>query len=323
MAKKEYLDEIVQKLDRAFGKGTLMRLGGEGRQDIDVIPTGIDVLDRVLGIGGLPRGRIIEVFGHESSGKTTIAVCAIAQAQKKGGIAAFVDAEHALDPNYARILGVDTESLLLSQPDFGEQALEVVDALVRTGEISIVVVDSVAALVPKAELEGAMGDSHLGLQARLMSQALRKITPMAAKTGTTVVFINQIRQKIGVVYGSNEITTGGTALKFYSSVRIEVKKAGQVKNSDEVYGHHVRTKIVKNKMAPPFGVAEFDILFGKGIDTTGILLDEALKQGVITRSGSWYSFMNEKIGQGKVQVIEAINSNEALKDQIKQAIAAL
>jgi len=324
MGKKDkktgHLEEVVSKMDKLFGKGTVMRLGDQSVMDAPAIPTGSMTLDRAVGIGGLPRGRMVEVFGQESSGKTTLALSVIAQAQKAGGLAAFVDAEHALDTNYAANLGVNVNDLLISQPDFGEQALDVIDALVRTQQIDIIVLDSVAALVPKAELEGAMGDSHMGLHARLMSQALRKLSPLAARNNCTVLFINQIRQKIGVMFGSNETTTGGNALKFYASVRLKVQRVGQLKSGDSVTGNRVRIRVVKNKMAPPFATAEFDLLFNRGIDNFGELLDFALEHGSIVKNGSWYSFGDNSLGQGRSQVTEAMKDDPELVKAIQIAI---
>lgn len=318
--KKKRLDEIVKKMDKQFSKGTVMRLGDQPSIDAPAIPTGSMTLDRAIGIGGLPMGRVVEVFGQESSGKTTLALSVIAQAQKAGGLAAFVDAEHALDTHYAANLGVKVDDLLISQPDFGEQALDVIDALIRTGEVNVIVLDSVAALVPKAELEGAMGDSHMGLHARLMSQALRKLAPLTTRNNCTVVFINQIRQKIGVMFGSNETTTGGNALKFYASVRLKVQRIGQLKNGDNVIGNRVRIRVVKNKMAPPFAIAEFDLLFNRGIDNFGELLDYALTKGSVVKSGSWYSFGDRNLGQGKLQVTEAMKQDPELVKILQASI---
>jgi len=318
--KKKRLDEIVKKMDKQFSKGTVMRLGDQPSIDAPAIPTGSMTLDRAIGIGGLPMGRVVEVFGQESSGKTTLALSVIAQAQKAGGLAAFVDAEHALDTHYAANLGVNVDDLLISQPDFGEQALDVIDALIRTGEVNVIVLDSVAALVPKAELEGAMGDSHMGLHARLMSQALRKLAPLTTRNNCTVVFINQIRQKIGVMFGSNETTTGGNALKFYASVRLKVQRIGQLKNGDNVIGNRVRIRVVKNKMAPPFAIAEFDLLFNRGIDNFGELLDYALTKGSVVKSGSWYSFGDRNLGQGKSQVTEAMKQDPELVKILQASI---
>lgn len=318
--KKGQIEEVVSQMDKQFGKGTVMRLGDQAVMDAPAIPTGSMTLDRAVGIGGLPRGRMVEVFGQESSGKTTIALSVIAQAQQAGGLAAFVDAEHALDTQYAVTLGVNVNDLLISQPDFGEQALDVIDALVRTKQIDVIVLDSVAALVPKAELEGAMGDSHMGLHARLMSQALRKLAPLTARNNCTVIFINQIRQKIGVMFGSNETTTGGNALKFYASVRLKVQRIGQLKNGDSVIGNRVRVRVVKNKMAPPFATAEFDLLFNQGIDNFGELLDYALAQGSVVKSGSWFSFGDRSLGQGRTQVTGAMKQDPELVKSIQAAL---
>ena len=303
MDKSKEKDKAVQtamsQIERQFGKGAIMKLGDQPIVDVPVIPTGSLALDQALGIGGLPRGRVIEIYGPESSGKTTLALQAVAEAQKKGGIATFIDAEHALDVAYAKRLGVNCEELLVSQPDTGEQALEIADMLVRSGAIDIMVIDSVAALVPRAEIEGEMGDSHMGLQARLMSQALRKLTATIGKTMSMVIFINQIRMKIGVVYGNPETTTGGNALKFYSSVRLEIRRSAAIKDGQDVVGSRTRVKVVKNKLAPPFKEAEFDLMYGEGISKTGELLDIGVAEGIIDKSGSWYSFGGERIGQGR------------------------
>jgi len=309
--KIEALEAARQQIDKEFGKGSLMRLGDSSvSKNVEVIPSGSILLDEALGVGGYPRGRIIEIYGPESSGKTTLALHAIAEAQKAGGIAAFIDAEHALDPSYARKLGVDTDELWISQPDSGEQALEVAESLVRSGAVDIIVVDSVAALTPQAELEGDMGDSHMGLQARLMSQALRKLTGILAKSKTTIIFINQIRMKIGVMFGNPETTTGGNALKFYSSVRLDVRKIETIsKGADEFIGNRVRVKIVKNKVAPPFRKVELDLYFNEGISYAGGLLDGALKHGILEKTGSWYSYNGEKIGQGRDNVIVFLKQN--------------
>ncbi len=300
MDKEKAIDAALSQIERAFGKGSIMKLGQDEQVvETEVIPTGSIELDIALGIGGLPRGRIVEIYGPESSGKTTLALHVVAEAQKRGGACAFVDAEHALDPVYARKLNVDTDELLISQPDAGEQALEIADTLVRSGAIDVLVVDSVAALVPKAELEGEMGDHHVGLQARLMSQALRKLTGSIAKSRCTLIFINQIRMKIGVMYGNPETTTGGNALKFYSSVRLDIRRIGAIKDRDEIVGNHTRVKVVKNKLAPPFKTVEFDIMYGEGISKVGELLDIGAKNGSIEKSGSWYSYKDQRIGQGR------------------------
>ena len=298
MDKDKALDAALSQIERAFGKGSIMRLGQNTNIDIEAISTGSLGVDIALGIGGLPKGRIIEIYGPESSGKTTLALSVIAQAQKKGGTCAFIDAEHALDPAYAKKIGVDIDNLLISQPDAGEQALEIADTLVRSGAIDVLVVDSVAALVPKAELEGEMGDSHMGLQARLMSQALRKLTSTISRSNTLVIFINQIRMKIGVMFGNPETTTGGNALKFYASVRIDIRRIGSIKDKDDVIGSQTRVKIVKNKVAPPFKVIDFDIMYGEGISKTGELIDLGIKAGLVEKAGAWFSYKGEKLGQG-------------------------
>lgn len=299
-----------------------MRLGDDARPPVRVIPTGSLALDIALGIGGLPRGRVVEIYGPESSGKTTVALHAVANAQKAGGNAAFIDAEHALDPEYARALGVDTDSLLVSQPDTGEQALEIADMLIRSGGIDIIVIDSVAALVPKAEIEGEMGDSHVGLQARLMSQALRKIAGVLSATGTTAIFINQLREKIGVFFGSPETTTGGKALKFYASVRIDVRRIQTLKNGDQPVGNRTRAKVVKNKMAPPFKQAEFDIVYGKGISREGSIIDMGVQAGVVRKSGSWFTYGDDQLGQGKENVRQFLIDNPELATEIENKILA-
>jgi len=314
------LEVALSQIDKQFGKGSVMRLGDDNRPPVQVIPTGSLALDVALGIGGLPRGRVIEVYGPESSGKTTVALHAVANAQKAGGNAAFIDAEHALDPVYARALGVDTDSLLVSQPDTGEQALEIADMLIRSGGIDIIVIDSVAALVPKAEIEGEMGDSHVGLQARLMSQALRKITGALSATGTTAIFINQLREKIGVFFGSPETTTGGKALKFYASVRIDVRRIETLKEAGAPVGNRTRAKVVKNKMAPPFKQAEFDIVYGKGISREGSIIDMGVEAGIVRKSGSWFTYGDDQLGQGKENVRQFLVDNPELANEIEQRI---
>ena len=314
------LEVALSQIDKQFGKGSVMRLGDDNRPPVQVIPTGSLALDVALGIGGLPRGRVIEVYGPESSGKTTVALHAVANAQKAGGNAAFIDAEHALDPVYARALGVDTDSLLISQPDTGEQALEIADMLIRSGGIDIIVIDSVAALVPKAEIEGEMGDSHVGLQARLMSQALRKITGALSATGTTAIFINQLREKIGVFFGSPETTTGGKALKFYASVRIDVRRIETLKEAGAPVGNRTRAKVVKNKMAPPFKQAEFDIVYGKGISREGSIIDMGVEAGIVRKSGSWFTYGDDQLGQGKENVRQFLVDNPELANEIEQKI---
>lgn len=306
--KMEALNSTIKNIEKQYGKGSIMKLGEAVNMNVEVISTGCISLDLALGVGGIPRGRVIEIFGPESSGKTTVALHAIAQAQKDGGMAAFIDAEHALDPLYARRLGVDINNLLVSQPDSGEQALEIAEALVRSGAVDIIVIDSVAALVPRAELEGEMGDIHVGLQARLMSQALRKLTAHIGKSNACVLFINQVRDKVGVIYGSNETTTGGRALKFYSSVRIEVRKGEAIKQGTDLIGNKTRVKVVKNKVAPPFKTTEFDIMYGSGISREGDLLDIAVSLEIIQKSGSWYAYQGERLGQGRE------NAKEYLKD---------
>ena len=314
------LEVALSQIDKQFGKGSVMRLGDDNRPPVQVIPTGSLALDVALGIGGLPRGRVIEVYGPESSGKTTVALHAVANAQKAGGNAAFIDAEHALDPVYARALGVDTDSLLVSQPDTGEQALEIADMLIRSGGIDIIVIDSVAALVPKAEIEGEMGDSHVGLQARLMSQALRTITGALSATGTTAIFINQLREKIGVFFGSPETTTGGKALKFYASVRIDVRRIETLKEAGAPVGNRTRAKVVKNKMAPPFKQAEFDIVYGKGISREGSIIDMGVEAGIVRKSGSWFTYGDDQLGQGKENVRQFLVDNPELANEIEQKI---
>ena len=307
--KEKAAETAMVQIERQFGKGSIMKLGSQPIVDVPVISTGSLALDKALGTGGLPRGRVTEVFGPESSGKTTLTLHVISEAQKQGGIAAFIDAEHALDVGYAKKLGVNCDELLLAQPDTGEQALEIADMLVRSGAIDIVVIDSVAALVPRAEIEGEMGDSHMGLQARLMSQALRKLTASINKTMTAVIFINQIRMKIGVVFGNPETTTGGNALKFYSSVRLDIRRIGAIKDGQDVVGNRTRVRVVKNKMAPPFKDAEFDIMYGEGISKTGDFLDAGVEAGIIDKSGSWYSYDGERIGQGRENVKKSLNEN--------------
>lgn len=314
------LESALSQIERAFGKGSIMKLTGDAAVDIEAIPTGSLGLDMALGIGGLPRGRIIEIYGPESSGKTTLALQVIAEAQRQGGTCAVVDAEHALDPSYARKLGCNVDELLISQPDTGEQALEITDTLVRSGAIDVLVVDSVAALVPRAELEGDMGDSHMGLQARLMSQALRKITGSIARSNTIVIFINQIRQKIGVMFGNPETTTGGNALKFYASVRIDIRRIGAIKDKEEIIGNQTRVKIVKNKLAAPFRQVEFDILYGEGISKTGEIIDLGVKADLIEKSGSWYSYDGQRIGQGRENARNFLKDNPEIAAKLETAI---
>ncbi|WP_102508958.1 recombinase RecA [Sanguibacter massiliensis] len=318
--REKALEAALSQIDRQFGKGSIMRLGDDDRPAVEVVPTGSIALDVALGIGGLPRGRIVEIYGPESSGKTTVALHAVANAQRQGGIAAFIDAEHALDPEYAKKLGVDTDALLVSQPDTGEQALEIMDMLVRSGAIDIIVVDSVAALVPKAEIEGEMGDSHVGLQARLMSQALRKLTGALSSTGTTAIFINQLREKIGVFFGSPETTTGGKALKFYASVRMDIRRIETLKEGTDAVGNRTRVKIVKNKMAPPFKQAEFDILYGVGISREGSLIDLGVEHGIVRKSGSWYTYEGDQLGQGKENSRGFLRDNPELAAEIERRI---
>ncbi|MCC2309118.1 recombinase RecA [Cellulomonas chengniuliangii] len=314
------LEAALGQIDRQFGKGSIMRLGDDGRAPVEVIPTGSIALDIALGIGGLPRGRVVEIYGPESSGKTTVALHAVANAQRAGGIAAFIDAEHALDPEYAKKLGVDTDALLVSQPDTGEQALEIMDMLIRSGAIDIVVIDSVAALVPKAEIEGEMGDSHVGLQARLMSQALRKITGALNSSGTTAIFINQLREKIGVFFGSPETTTGGKALKFYASVRLDIRRIETLKEGTDAVGNRTRVKVVKNKMAPPFKQAEFDIMYGVGISREGSLIDMGVEHGIVRKSGSWFTYEGDQLGQGKENSRAFLRDNPDLAAEIEKKI---
>lgn len=322
MEKDKALDAALSQIERAFGKGSIMRLGQDTKIDIEAISTGSLGIDIALGIGGLPKGRIVEIYGPESSGKTTLALSVIAQAQKKGGTCAFIDAEHALDPSYAKKIGVDINNLLISQPDAGEQALEIADTLVRSGAIDVLVVDSVAALVPKAELEGEMGDSHMGLQARLMSQALRKLTATVSRSNTLIIFINQIRMKIGVMFGNPETTTGGNALKFYASIRMDIRRVGAIKDKDDVIGSQTRVKIVKNKVAPPFKTVDFDIMYGEGISKVGELIDLGVKAGIVEKAGAWFSYNGEKLGQGRENAKQVLRENPALADEIERKIRA-
>ncbi|WP_405102052.1 recombinase RecA [Oceanobacillus sp. FSL H7-0719] len=318
--RKQALDMALRQIEKQFGKGSIMKLGEQGTQKIATIPSGSLALDVALGIGGYPKGRVIEIYGPESSGKTTVALHAIAEAQKQGGQAAFIDAEHALDPTYARALGVNTDELLLSQPDTGEQALEITEALVRSGAVDIIVVDSVAALVPKAEIEGEMGDSHMGLQARLMSQALRKLSGAINKSKATAIFINQVREKIGVMFGNPETTPGGRALKFYSSVRLEVRRAETLKQGNEMIGNRARIKVVKNKVAPPFKQAEVDIMYGEGISKEGEILDVGAELDIVQKSGAWYSYNGERLGQGRENSKQFLSENPEIMNEIHQAI---
>ena len=318
--KDKTLDQVLADIEKQFGKGAIMKLGEKGVRNVDVVSSGSLMLDRALGVGGYPKGRIIEIFGPESSGKTTIALHAIAEVQKTGGRAAFIDAEHALDPVYAKKLGVDTDELLLSQPDTGEQALEIVEALVRSEAMSIIVIDSVAALVPQAEIEGEMGDSHVGLQARLMSQALRKLGGIVNKTNTICIFINQLREKVGVMFGNPETTPGGRALKFYSTVRLDVRRGEQIKVNGDVLGNKTIIKVVKNKVAPPFKTAEVEIMYGEGISKIGEVIDLAASMGIIDKSGAWFSYKSEKIGQGKENVKLVLKNNKALYDEISKKV---
>ena len=314
------LEAVLQDIEKQFGKGAVMKLGDSSKHEIDVVSTGSLSLDIALGIGGYPKGRIIEIYGPESSGKTTFALHAISEVQKLGGRAAFIDAEHSLDPNYASKLGVNFNELLLSQPDNGEQALEICEALVRSGAINIIVIDSVAALVPQAEIEGEMGDSHVGLQARLMSQALRKLSGVINKTNTIAIFINQLREKVGVMFGNPEVTPGGRALKFYSSIRLDIRRSEQIKMGSEIIGNKTAIKVVKNKMAPPFKTCSVDIMYGEGISTAGELVDLAVQAGIVDKAGAWYSYKGEKIGQGKENVKELFNKNPKLKDEIYASV---
>ncbi|MBM0234864.1 MULTISPECIES: recombinase RecA [Micromonospora] len=318
--REKALDLALAQIDKQFGKGSVMRLGERPVIQTAVIPTGSIALDVALGVGGLPRGRVVEVYGPESSGKTTVALHAVANAQRAGGIAAFIDAEHALDPEYAKALGVDTDAMLVSQPDTGEQALEIADMLIRSGALDIIVIDSVAALVPRAEIEGEMGDSHVGLQARLMSQALRKITGVLSNTGTTAIFINQLREKIGVMFGSPETTTGGRALKFYASVRLDVRRIESLKDGTDVVGNRTRVKVVKNKVAAPFKQAEFDIMYGKGISREGSLIDVGVEQAIIRKSGAWYTYDGDQLGQGKEKAREFLKENPDVAAEIEKKI---
>ena len=318
--KNKSLAAAISQIDQNFGKGSVMRLGQQQALDVESISTGSLSLDLALGIGGLPKGRIIEIYGPESSGKTTLALQVVAEAQKAGGICAFVDAEHAMDPVYAKKLGVKTEELLISQPDTGEQALEITDTLIKSGSISVLVVDSVAALTPKAELEGEMGDHHVGLQSRLMSQALRKLTGSVSKSNTMVIFINQIRMKIGVMFGNPETTSGGNALKFYSSVRMDIRRIGAIKDKDQIIGNSTRVKVIKNKVAPPFKVVEFDLMYGKGISKVGELVDLGAKAGIVEKSGAWYAYKGEKIGQGRENAKIFLEKNQKIAVEIEQVI---
>ncbi|HEX2780877.1 MAG TPA: recombinase RecA [Gemmatimonadaceae bacterium] len=318
--KKKALNLAIAQIEKSCGKGSIMRLGAENRVRVEAIPTGAINLDAAIGVGGIPRGRITEIYGPESSGKTTLCLHVVANAQRAGGVAAYIDAEHALDTEYARKLGVDVDNLLISQPDTGEQALEICEILVRSGAVDIVVVDSVAALVPKAEIEGDMGDSHVGLQARLMSQALRKLTGAIARSKTSVIFINQLREKIGVMFGNPETTTGGKALKFYASVRLDIRRIGPVKEKEDVIGSHVRVKVVKNKVAPPFKQAEFDIMYAEGISHTSLLVDIGAEAGIIEKSGAWYSFNGQKIGQGRENAKMYLKDNPAIMAEVEEKV---
>ncbi|ACV63855.1 recA protein [Desulfofarcimen acetoxidans DSM 771] len=321
--KQKALERALADIEKQFGKGAVMKLGESPAKNVEVISTGVLSLDIALGIGGVPRGRVVEIYGPESSGKTTVALHVVAEAQKDGGMAAFVDAEHALDPTYAQKLGVDIENLLVSQPDTGEQALEIAEALVRSGAVDVIVVDSVAALVPRAEIEGDMGDSHVGLQARLMSQALRKLTGVVSKSNCTIIFINQLREKVGVMFGNPETTPGGRALKFYSSIRLDVRKGEPIKQGADFTGNRTKVKVVKNKMAPPFKQAEFDIMFGTGISREGTLLDVAVDLNIINKSGAWYSYNNERLGQGRENVKDLLKEKQEMAREIEQKVRAL
>ena len=319
-SRAKLLKAAIDNIEKQFGKGAIMKLDGETKVKVDVIPTGCLVLDMASGIGGVPRGRIIEIYGPESSGKTTVALHIIAEAQKADGIAAFIDAEHALDPVYAERLGVNLKSLYVSQPDNGEQALDIAEQLIKSGWVDVIVVDSVAALTPRAEIDGEMGESHIGLQARLMSQALRKLASITGKSNTCVVFINQLREKVGVMFGSPEITPGGKALKFYSSMRLDVRKIDSIKSGNEFVGNRTRIRVIKNKLASPFKIAEFDIIFGKGISSVGCILDVGVEQGIVVKAGSWYSYNDEKIGQGRERAIQFLSENTDIKEEIEQKV---
>jgi recombination protein RecA len=316
------IDDVLSIIDKEFGKGSVIRLGGVAQTDIPVVSTGALTLDIALGVGGFPRGRIIEIYGPESSGKTTLSLHAIAETQKAGGIAAFIDVEHALDPQYAKILGIDLENLLLAQPDSGEDALNIAETIVRSNKVDIVVIDSVAALVPKAEIEGEMGDTHVGLQARLMSQALRKLTGAISKSKTIVVFINQLRNKVGVIYGSPEVTSGGNALKFYATIRLDVRKSEQIKVGTDVVGIKTKVKVVKNKVAPPFKVAEYDVLFGKGISRNGMVFDLANEYGLITKAGTWYTYGDTRLGQGRDAMVRMLGEKPELAEELERLVRA-
>lgn len=322
MDKNKALETALSQIEKAFGKGSIMKLGEQEALQVEAISTGSLGLDMALGVGGVPKGRVVEIYGPESSGKTTLTLHIVAEAQKKGGTCAFIDAEHALDPVYARKLGVKVDELLISQPDTGEQALEIADTLVRSGAVDVIVIDSVAALVPKAELEGEMGDSHMGLQARLMSQALRKLTGSISRTNCTIIFINQIRQKIGVMFGNPETTTGGNALKFYASVRLDIRRIGAIKDKEEIVGNATRVKVVKNKVAPPFRVVEFEIMYGEGISKNGELIDLGVKAGIVEKAGSWFSYKDQRIGQGKENAKQFMKDNPKIADEIEATIRA-